>query len=302
MYLKRHKGMTETTPDTKSRRSPFLIWHYGWIAALLMLICAPANLFAGVDVYPLYLFLTLPNRTVSVSVTNPTETRQEAWVDFRYGYPVAGDSGKFAMHYVDSPYVNEPAAVSWMRAFPQRFVLGPKESQLVRIMISPPPGLTPGEYWARVVVSSFDRELKNKSATAPGGNLQMHLQYISQIDIPLHYRVGHVTTGLTINNVTASPSSGKLILGIGLNRIGTASYWGTMTLRLRDHDGKIMKSEEHQVAVYKDILYPYSLDISTVPAGTYTLEVTFATRRPGVQNEYLIKTDPVKYNQEITLP
>ncbi len=294
--------MIKTLPDTKSRRSPFLVWQVLWIAGLLISIFTPANLSAGVDVYPLYLFLTLPSRTVSVSVTNPTETRQEAWVEFRYGYPVAGDSGKFAMHYVDSPYVNEPAAVTWMRAFPQRFVLGPKESQLVRVMISPPPGLAPGEYWARVVVSSFDRELKNKAVVAPGGNLQMHLQYISQIDIPLHYRVGHVTTGLTVNHVTASPLKGKLILGIGLNRTGTASYWGTMSLRLRNHDGQIVKSDDHQVAVYKDIDYPYSLDVSTVPAGTYSLEVSFATRRPGVQNEYLIKTDPVKYTQEITLP
>jgi hypothetical protein len=190
-----------------------------------------------------------------------------------------------------------------MRAFPQRFVLGPKESQLVRIMISPPPGLAPGEYWARVVVSSFDRELKNKAAAAPGGNLQMHLQYISQIDIPLHYRVGHVTTGLTVNRLTASPfTKGKLLLAIGLNRTGTASYWGTMSLRLRNHDGQIVKSDDHQVAVYKDIDYPYAFDVSTVPAGTYSLEVTFATRRPGVQNEYLIKTDPVKFTQEITLP
>lgn len=261
----------------------------------------PANLFAGVEVFPLYLFLNPPNRTVSVAVSNPTERRQEAWVEFKYGYPIAGDSGKFAMHYIDSPAASDPSAVTWVRAFPQRFVLGPRESQVVRIMVSPPVTVAPGEYWARVVVSSFDRELK-APATTPGGSLQMRLQYISQIDIPLHVRFGHLTTGVTIGRVAAAPASGKLNLAISLNRLGSASYWGTMSLRLRNRDGQIVKSEDHEVAIYRDIDYPYALDIKNIPAGSYNLEITFSTRRPGVHSEYLIKSDPVKYAQEITIP
>ncbi|TLY32502.1 MAG: hypothetical protein E6K56_03125 [Ignavibacteria bacterium] len=256
---------------------------------------------AGVEVYPLYLFLKPPSRTVSVSVTNPTEKRQEAWVEFKYGYPVVGDSGKFAMQYLDSPYVNEPSAVSWLRAFPQRFVLGPRESQVVRIMVSPPIGIAPGEYWARVVVSSFDRELKT-STTAPGGSMQMHLQYISQIDIPLHCRIGHVTTGLTVTRMTATASAGKLNLGVGLTRVGNASFWGTMSITLKNRDGQIVKNEDRPIAIYKDIVYPYSIDISGVPPGSYTLEAMFTTHRPGVASGYELKADPVKISQELTIP
>jgi hypothetical protein len=288
-------------PYTGSKSSPSLLRPVLWIFGLISILFVSTVAVAGVEVYPLYLFMKPPSRTVSVSVTNPTEKRQEAWVEFKYGYPVVGDSGKFAMHYLDSPYVNEPSAVSWLRAFPQRFVLGPRESQVVRIMVSAPLGIAPAEYWARVVVSSFDRELKT-GTTAPGGSMQMHLQYISEIDIPLHCRIGHVTTGLTITHVTAAASAGKLNIGVALTRVGNASYWGTMSIVVKNRDGQIVKNEDRQVAIYKDIDYPYSLDISGVPAGSYNLEVEFRTHRPGVASEYELRADPVKYSQEISIP
>ncbi len=270
-------------------------------AVFLTCLLLPANLFAGVEVYPLYLFLRPPSRTVSLSISNPTEKRQEAWVEFKYGYPVLGDSGKFAMHYVDSPYVNEPAAVGWLRAFPQRFVLGPRESQLVRVMVSVPLSTPPGEYWARIVVSSFDRDLKPPTAT-PGGSFQARLQYISQIDVPLHCRIGHVTTGITVSHVNASVLKGTMNLAIGVNRSGTAAYWGTLFVGLRNHDGKIIKNENRPVAIYKDIDYPYALDVTGLPAGTYSLELSFSSHRPGVQSDFELKTDPVKFSQEVTIP
>ena len=57
---------------------------------------------ASVGVFPQILFIDSPNRSVAVTISNPTETRQEIWVSFRYGYPLVDDSGKFYIHYMDS--------------------------------------------------------------------------------------------------------------------------------------------------------------------------------------------------------
>ncbi len=154
------------------------------LLVVLLVLALHSFMLAGAEVYPLTLFINAPNKTASISVSNPTETRQEVWIDYKFGYPVAGDSGKFAMHYVDAPYTGELSAVSWLKAYPQRFVLNPKESQLVRIMVNAPMNLTPAEYWARIVVSSTTREVK-KTVT-PGGAPAGRFQYISQVDIPLH--------------------------------------------------------------------------------------------------------------------
>jgi hypothetical protein len=255
----------------------------------------------GLQVYPLYLFLNAPTRSVTISITNPLERSQEAWIEFRYGFPLPGDSNKFVMHYVDPPYTGEPSAVQWLKAYPERFVIGPKESQVVRILVRPPVGLQSGEYWARVVVSSADQN-SPRPTTTPGGTYNTRLKYISQIDVPLHFRSGNATTGLAIRRVTPTISNGVLKLDIEVSRSGNAAYWGKMTATIKNHDGKIMKNENHPVAIYKDMVYPLWVDISTVPSGSYSLELLIANRRPGIQQSFLLKADPVRYNAEITIP
>jgi hypothetical protein len=257
--------------------------------------------FAGVEVYPTYLFLNSPNRSVSVSVSNPTNTRQEIWIEYRYGYPVAGDSGKFAMHYIEPPVPgSEPSAVQWLKAYPQRFVLSPGESQVVRIMVTPPMGILPGEYWGRVVIGSTEREIKK--TIAPGTSPVSRFQYISQIDIPLHFRFGSVNSTLTIRDFTSSVVNGKLTFDVNLIRSGNASYWGTMTTVLKEKNGKIIKSQNDVVAIYKDMLYPGALDVQSVPPGTYSLEVTFSPKRRGLHSQFTLRSDPVKYTKEIIIP
>lgn len=279
------------TPSVHTFRLPSILLLFAFILS---------TSFAGVEVYPTMLFINAPNRTASVSVSNPTESRQEIWIEYKFGYPVAGDSGKFAMHYDEPPYAGELSAVSWLKAYPQRFVLNPKESQLVRIMVNAPVGLAPAEYWARVVVSSTTREVKK--TIAPGGSPSTRFQYISQVDIPLHYRFGTVTSSLNIRNVASAVDTGRLSLTIDLARSGNASYWGSLNAVIKDKSGKVFLSQSDVVAIYKDMLYPASYDVKAVPAGAYTLELTFSTRRRGLATKYAIKSDPVKHSQELVIP
>src|SRR5216684_2240692 len=102
---------------------------------ILAMVIPSLALAGGLQVFPLYLFLNAPARSVTISVANPLERPQEAWVEFKYGFPVPGDSDKFVMNYVDPPYTGEPSAVQWLKAYPERFVIGPKESQVVRLWV-----------------------------------------------------------------------------------------------------------------------------------------------------------------------
>jgi len=166
--------------------------------------------------------------------------------------------------------------------------------------VNAPANLTPAEYWARVVVSSTTREVKK--VVAPGGSPAARFQYISQIDIPLHYRFGSVTAGLTVKDVSTRTDTGNLVLSIDLSHSGNASYWGTMTATLKDQSGKVFMSQNDVVAIYKDIRYPGTYDVKSVPPGTYTLEVAFTTKRRGLPSQFTLKSEPVKYTTSIVLP
>jgi P pilus assembly chaperone PapD len=272
----------------------------GIIILLALVASAWTRSDASVAVYPQTLFINAPNRSVAITVSNPTETRQEIWVDFRYGYPLVNDSGKFYINYSDSTSLQEPNAVPWLTAYPQRFVLEARESQVVRVMAQLPVGVAAGEYWSRVVVSS--RQRTATPPQTPGANVRMKMEFITQVDVPLQVRTGSVSTGLKIQGITSVVDSGKLKMGVDVTRMGNASFWGTMHFFLRDRDGRVMKKYDQHVAVFRDVVYPVTIDVAGIAPGAYVLEVDVDNVRPGVPPQYRLKADAVRFTYQLTIP
>jgi hypothetical protein len=272
----------------------------GILVLLALMASAWTRSDASVAIYPQTLFINAPNRSVAITVSNPTESRQEIWVDFRYGYPLVNDSGKFYINYLDSTLTTEPNAVPWLTAYPQRFVLEGRESQVIRVMAQLPVGVAAGEYWSRVVVSS-----KQRTATppqTPGANVRMKMEFISQVDVPLQIRTGSVSTGLKIQGITSLVDSGKLKMGVDLTRMGNASFWGTLHFFLRDRDGRVMKTYDQHVAVFRDVVYPVTIDVAELQPGAYVIEVDVDNVRPGVPAQFRIKADAVRFTYQLSIP
>jgi hypothetical protein len=122
------------------------------------------------------------------------------------------------------------------------------------------------------------------------------------VDIPLHYRFGSVSSVLAVRDVATKIDTGMLRLSIDVTRSGNASYWGSLNLTLKDGSGKVFASQNDVVAIYKDIIYPASLDVRSVPAGSYTLELAFSPKRRGVPAQFALKSDAVKFSKVIVIP
>jgi hypothetical protein len=255
---------------------------------------------AGVTVYPTFLFLNSPNRAASLVVTNNSSVAAEIWIDFRYGYPLGDDSGNIYMKFFDSTDDSEPSAVSWLRAFPQRFVLEPQESQKIRILVSPPAGISSKEYWARVIIHSKDKE------TTPVGNqrgqIRTGIKLMTNVDVPFHYRNGRVSTGVIFQNVEVQAQPGMVKIVTDLARTGNASYWGIYKVVLRDSRGKIVTTKDQNIAVYQNLRYVMPVDLSKVPSGTYTLELEISSQRRDIRQEFLLVSEPLRRNITITIP
>jgi hypothetical protein len=273
---------------------------YAFFLLFALTVLSLQTAYSSVAVYPQTLFINYPNRSVAITVSNPTDSRQELWVDFRYGYPLVDDSGKFYVKYLENPPAQEPNAVPWLRAYPQRFVLEGRESQVIRIMVQPPVGLTAGEYWARVVISSQQRTARPPQA--PGGDVRMRMEFISQVDVPLQVRTGAVSSGVKVHNITSVVDNGELKMGIDISRLGNASYWGTMKLFLREDNGRVVATQDRHIAIYRDLVYPMTMDVSNVPPGSYVLEVNIDNKRPGVPAQFRTKADAVRFTYQLTIP
>jgi hypothetical protein len=272
------------------------------IIVVFALLIGISDATAGISVYPTYLFLQSPTRAASIIITNNSNNATEIWIDFRYGYPASDDSGNVFIQYLDSADVAEPSALGWIRVFPQRIILESQESQKVRVLVSPPAGLPSREYWARIVIHSQDRESISPVTTQQQRQLRSAMKLMTNIDIPFHYRVGQVFSGVVLQGVNAEVRSGVLRLINDITRSGNASFWGTYKAVLRDQKGKAVATKEKNVIVYHTLQYLFTVDVTKVPQGTYTLEIEITPHRRDIKREFLLASQPVRQNINVTIP
>jgi hypothetical protein len=275
-------------------------WRHVVIAALVVFTALSAS--AGVSIYPTEVFITAPNHSATLTVTNPSDSVQEIWVSFSYGYPVAFDSGKVTMSAEDVVPVGDLSAVGWLRAFPQRFTLRANESQVIRVLGSPPGGLISGEYWARVVVSSKPknpRVIERKSAQTPVG--KMNIELVSRTSVPFHYRTGVVNASIVVKQARAYIDDGALKLRLELRRMGNAAYWGRFTMKLLNAVGKTVRTRDFRIVVYKDMMYSAQDVLPDQYSGPYTVELSFDNAHPSVPPDFRIKSEPFLQRIPVTV-
>jgi len=255
------------TPHLVRRLFPLIIKNFS-IRSLLILLAAfvlPGSLRSQLNVHPEFMFLNEGSLSQECIVRNPTDDRIEAWVAFRFGYPIMDDTGKVEMVYKDSADSSPESAVPWLKAFPQRFVLEPEGVQIVRLLASPPAALGDGEYYARVVVTE-----KHSMPLAPakkGQQVGGSINIFSGSDVPIHYRKGRTFTGLTVQNPAVQVGTNALTFSADLNKTGNASYWGKVRLQILDKGDKIVGSAEHNLAIYTAIKFKMNMDIVSLARG-----------------------------------
>lgn len=267
------------------------------VAVSLFLGSSAAN--GGVSVHPTEIFVKPPARSAPVVITNPSDKETEVWVSFSYGYPVTFDSGGVTMSKGDTISPDEPSAQKWLRAIPQRFTLKPQETQVVRIYSTPPPGLPSGEYWARVVVNSKTRK---PVVQKDQGGARLNMELITQTDVPFHFRSGATNTGIILREANAEAVSKGIRMKLVFDRSGNAAYWGRMTTRLINAAGKVVKTKESRLVVYKTLDYEFEIDTQGEAPGQYAIEMTFDNRHPGVSPEFRIPTQALVQRIPVVIP
>src|SRR5579862_4526630 len=258
-----------------------------------LFVCVHLPALAGVRTTPQIVFADYHQRSVHVNVNNPSDNPIEVWIEFKYGYHISDDTGKITVITPDTLQADDKSAASWIKAYPQRFTLGPAESQVVRFVVNAPSGLSAGEYWARILIASKDQK-KPQIAGKKGFGAAFELVTITSV--PFHYRYLDVSTGLELVRALEYRSSGNILSAIlPVKRTGNASYWGMVNCRII-RDGKTLVSHDYNLVVYKDLTYKMDIDRTNVPSGEYTLEVDVRTQRADIDNRNVIKAEPLSWS------
>lgn len=281
------------------RKSSFVICAN--ILAFVLFLFLPQLMYGGVSVTPKYIFLDGSRKSVSLYIHNPAAIDNEVWITSEFGYVTTDDTGKLVM-VMDSIAANEPSAAGWLRFYPQRFILGPGQSQTIRAIASPPAGTAEGEYWSRILVSGKPR--KAPVSQKPGAiSSSSGVILTTQISLAFHYRVGKVSTGLDVSDLKASIDQRGLNVSMSLKRTGNGAYWGTRTIRLLSNSGKTVYTFTKNTVCFKEFVVHDVLDVAQVPPGRYVLDVEFATaKRSDIKDSDLIQSMVVRQSLPLTVP
>ncbi|MDB4950458.1 MAG: hypothetical protein JWM27_3107 [Gemmatimonadetes bacterium] len=252
---------------------------------------------AAVNVSPAVLYIDGHTREGVVTLYNSGTQAEEIEVGFQWGTHVSDDVGVVRLVLADSAPEGAPSALSWLRAYPRRLVLAPGESQVVRVIVRPPAGLAAGEYWARMVVNAVPQV---PAVENTNGQATMQLRIGTRIVGGLHYRVGRLSTSLSVEHATAERDGKDVHLTLDLVRGGNAAFIGRLRARLLDAHGAVV-GEEHvePITVYRSLRWRFTLpaaDASRVAA----VEYTFDTERPDLPPGTALDADPIQGRVNLT--
>ena len=248
------------------------------LAALLALGVTPGEAEA-VAVSPSAVYLDHRTRSGTMTLFNSGSLPEEITIGFAFGYPRSDSLGNVSVPIDSVAPAGEPSLVPWARAFPRRLRLAPGQRQVVRVIVEPPPGLAPGEYWGRIVVTARGGQPPIEERR---GDITLQVELQTMIVAALSYRNGDVRTGIAVRAGQARRVEGGVEMLIDLAREGNAAFIGRVVAQVVAPDGKTVAEESEYVAVYRELRSKVIVPLLTaLPDGPgYQVRFTIDSHRP----------------------
>ncbi len=271
--------------------------HFIIISLFLLLILPLTVAYSGIVVRPQYLFIDAPSRSGVLTISNAGEQTIEVAIELKYGYHTTDDTGSIQIILPTELQADDRSMVNWIRAYPSRFILGPSESQGIRIFANPPSGMPPGEYWAKMFVTPHvSKTIEQKAKKGPA------IEMITVVTVPLHYRVKPAVSGVELQGIKEINHGGGMVkTQAEFKRVGNSSFWGTLQCRVLNSSGRVVGTLDRKLVVYKDLKMNLEIPTDFSGGGPYTLELTAVTKRTDIRAELLISAEPKRWTFPITI-
>tara|TARA_R110002049_G_scaffold31743_1_gene106912 strand:+ start:1378 stop:2211 length:834 start_codon:yes stop_codon:yes gene_type:complete len=248
--------------------------------------------FAQITISPTNIFIEENTKFGTYLVINGSNEPQEVSVEFLFAYTATDKTGKRSVVYDDSVRQQQHSADSWIRSFPKTFTLQPSKRQVVRLRVSPAANLADGTYWARVKTTSTAQtppiELQEEGAVSA------KVGYTIEQITGLYFKKGNVTTDIQVTSTRTELSEDKNTLAVisDLIRGGNSPFLGSITANVMDRSGKIVASSFRSTTIYFSGTHRQEVDISELPSGSYTVEMTFESQRSDVATQDIVSMAP----------
>lgn len=255
----------------------------------------------GLLVAPHAVYIDHAGRSGAVLLYNPNPEPVEVTISTLFGYPVTDSLGRMLLHTTDRPDSTAQSAADWIQAFPRRLTVAPLERQTVRLLASPPSGLSDGEYWARLVISAKGGRVPI-TGLSDTTKIRVGLSLEVRTIIGVAYRKGHVQTGVTLSRLRAHVVSDSLETWLRLERRGNAAFVGTVRGVLVDSTGTERARFVSPVGVYYSLEPRFPVAVGHLAPGRYRLRVGVSTDREDLSPSVVLPAVAVSDSVDVEVP
>lgn len=270
-------------------------------AALLLALTGPAARAQSLMVGAPAIVIDDRTRTGALTLINDGIVPAEVSVSTFCGYPVTDSAGRMYLRTFETVDDTMPCAAQWIQSFPRRLRVEAKSRATVRFLVTPPAGLAPREYWARIVVSAKAGEVAVGGLTEVSA-IQASLALEIRSVVGLFYRKGQPRTGVELDRLQAIVQGDSLVGRTLLTRQGDAAFVGSLKAVLRDSTGKVRSRSQLPLGVYYTLEPRFALGVAGLPAGSYELVVEAVSSRPDLPPDMLLPAVPVQRAIPVLLP
>ncbi len=177
-----------------------------------------------------------------------------------------------ALETVTETRSGELFAADMIRFSPRRVVLDPGARQSLRVAVTVPAGLAPGEYRSHLRLMSAPTSAGAATPTASDANdgaLSIQLIAVRSITIPVIVRVGALNASASVDSAALTNKPDNLMV-IKLTRAGTRSTYGDLRLTIAGEANPVYNVRG--IAIYtpntdRDVLLPLPADIKAKLVG-----------------------------------
>ncbi|MDX2193618.1 MAG: hypothetical protein NW201_09690 [Gemmatimonadales bacterium] len=199
------------------------------LLALALAMAAPAALAAqSLLVSPTTVLIDPRTRSAAIQLVNSSAQPIEADLELFYAVPETDSLDGFHLDPVAAPGPREPNAAAWVRLFPRKVTVAPRQTQTVRLLASPPADLADGEYWGRLAIAS--RLAPAAAGASDTTAVSTRIDLVVRSLVPLLYRKGRVAPAPALERLRVEGRPDSVVVRARLANGGPAVAFGTLRL------------------------------------------------------------------------
>lgn len=245
-----------------------------------------------IGIYPQVVFMNQYNRSGNLKIMNYTDQPKEVEIDIRFGYPGYDSLGNVTLIYDDKEAEQLYSAQKFIKVFPKKLMLGPKEEQVIRFMARNVGDLQDGTYYSRVFVISKNPPQEIDSNYTEG-EIQARLEFRFTLMSVLIFQKGTTNCNVDITDVISYNDSANVNFLIGFEREGNSPFFGTAEVNIYDRNNDLVAEKKEVTPIYFDTRKAFKFEKSKFDKGEYKVEITLTNEHKDVPDDFKIPFEAV---------